>query len=62
MLASHIACIAHMGCDEPIVACLPSLCVPVEAEERLMLLDQQKVTGKLKRDKENEDIFKNYRE
>jgi hypothetical protein len=62
MPANHIACIAHMLCDEHILACLISLSLPVQPQERPAILDQQKETGKSLSDSVYADIFSHYKE
>jgi hypothetical protein len=45
MPANQIACIAHMLCDEQVIACLIPLSVAVQSQGRPALLDHQKATG-----------------
>jgi hypothetical protein len=51
-----------MLCDECILACLIPIPVPIQALERLAMLDHQKDTGKTLSDAAYADIFKNYKE
>jgi uncharacterized protein YaaR (DUF327 family) len=52
----------HFSHDERILACLISLAVPIQAQEWLAVLDQQKETGKTLSDTAYADILKNYKE